>query len=76
MIMKVKQYVNTLVEMLKHHPEIENYEVIYASDDEGNTYEKVHYPPTIMSADGFDNSYIEVKPILTIDDKANCLCIN
>ena len=37
---------------------------------------KVYYTPTVMEADGFDNAYLEVKPILTINDKANSLCIN
>jgi hypothetical protein len=74
--MTVKKYINTLIEIVKRNPEIEDYKVIYASDSEGNTYEKVFYTPTVMSADGFDNSYLEVKPILTINDKANALCIN
>lgn len=74
--MTVKKYINTLIEIVKRNPEIEDYEVIYSSDSEGNTYEKVYYTPTIVSADGFDNAYLEVKPILTLDDEANALCIN
>ena len=74
--MKVKKYINTLIEIVKRNPEIEDYEVIYSSDSEGNTYEKVYYSPTIVAADGFDNAYLEVKPILTVDDEANALCIN
>mgnify|MGYP003684332161 FL=1 len=74
--MKVKKYINTLIEIVKRNPEIEDYEVIYSSDSEGNTYEKVYYSPTIVVADGFDNAYLEVKPILTVDDEANALCIN
>jgi|TARA_B110000908_G_scaffold82608_1_gene98910 hypothetical protein len=74
--MIVKEYINTLIEIVKKNPEIEDYKVIYSSDSEGSTYEKVHYTPTVMEADGFDNAYLEVKPILTINDKANSLCIN
>lgn len=74
--MTVKKYVDTLIEMLKKNPEIENYEVIYSSDDEGNSYQKVHFTPTVMLADGLENAYIKVQSIVNIDDNANVLCIN
>ena len=36
--MKVKELIKTLEELVKYHPESEEYEVIMASDAEGNSY--------------------------------------
>jgi hypothetical protein len=74
--MTVKKYVDTLIEMLKKNPEIENYEVIYSSDDEGNSYQKVHFTPTVMIADSLDNQHIQSKAPVLEGDKPNVLCIN
>ncbi|BCU97786.1 MAG: hypothetical protein CM15mV19_0210 [uncultured marine virus] len=51
--MTLGKYVETLVDMLKRNPEIEDYTVIYSSDDEGNTYSKVNFTPTIMLSEGW-----------------------
>ena len=59
--MTLAKYVETLVDMLKRNPEIEDYTVIYSSDDEGNTYQKVNYTPTIMLSEGLDNNYLVVE---------------
>ena len=74
--MTVRNYINTLVEMVKKNPEIEHYEVIYSADDEGNTFQKVNFTPTVMIADGLDNAYVEVESIMNVDNNANVLCIN
>ena len=74
--MTVRNYINTLVEMVKKNPEIEHYTVIYSADDEGNTFQKVNFTPTVMMTDGLDNAYIEVQSIINVDDKANVLCVN
>lgn len=72
--MKVKEYVNTLVEMLKRNPEIEDMEVIYSVDDEGNTFQKVNFTPSIMLSEGLDNNYIVVESKAT--GTGDVLCIN
>ena len=74
--MTVRHYINTLREMVKKNPEIEHYEVIYSTDDEGNTFQKVNFTPTVMIADGLDNAYIEVESIISVDQDANVLCVN
>ena len=74
--MTVRNYINTLVEMVKKNPEIEHYEVIYSADDEGNTFQKVNFTPTVMIADGLDNAYVEVESRINVDNNANFLCIN
>jgi hypothetical protein len=74
--MTVKNYTNTLLEMLKKNPEIEHYEVIYSTDDEGNSYQKVNFTPTVMIANGLDNAYVEVQSVINITDKGNVLCVN
>jgi len=36
--------------MIKNNPEIENYEVVYARDDEGNQYDKVIFTPSLRTS--------------------------
>jgi len=74
--MTVRNYINALTEMLKKNPEIEHYEVIYSTDDEGNSYQKVNFTPTVMIANGLDNAYVEVQSVINITDKGNVLCVN
>lgn len=62
--------------MLKHNPEIEHFEVIYAQDAEGNTYEKVNFSPTVMLSEGLENSYIKVQSNINNPSKGNVVCIN
>ena len=77
--MKVSEYVNTLVEMLRKDPEIANLEVIYSQDDEGNTFQKVTFKPTLMKTKGLENQYVEVIIEVDkdeIDKNTTALCIN
>ncbi len=63
--------------MVKNNPEIEHYEVIYSADDEGNTFQKVNFTPTVMIADGLENAYVKVQSAMNIHDvDANVLCVN
>lgn len=73
--MTLGKYVETLVDMLKRNPEIEDYTVIYSSDDEGNTYQKVNYTPTIMLSEGLDNNYLVVESA-DKPEQGDTVCIN
>lgn len=70
------QYLNTLVTMIKNNPEVEDYEVIYSIDDEGNSYHKVIFAPTVMkSSNGLENSYIEADSVKDTRE-GDVICIN
>lgn len=77
--MKANEYVQNLVQLLKKNPEIGELEVIYSQDDEGNTYQKVFYSPSLMKTEGLQNQYVEgvinIDPD-EIDVETSALCIN
>lgn len=75
--MKVQDYINNLIDIVKNNPEVGSYKCIYSVDDEGNSYHKVLYTPTVMKVESFDNQYLEIedrKPTGRL--KGNALCIN
>lgn len=71
--MKLKKYLNTLIEMVKKNPEIEEYDIIYSSDDEGNDFKRVNFSPTIMEIENEKSYSLEVK---TKSENPNAVCIN
>ena len=74
--MTLRGYVQTLVDMLKRNPEIEHYTVIYSSDDEGNSYQKVNFTPSVMLSEGLDNNYIVIESADIKPDEGDVVCIN
>jgi hypothetical protein len=52
--MLFKEYVENINKLLADNPEIADYKVVYASDDEGNGYDLVHYTPSITEYVGRD----------------------
>ena len=46
--MKLHDYI---LELEKLHAQYPNAKLVYASDDEGNSYSQVHYPPTAINFD-------------------------
>lgn len=71
--MKVKEYLNNLIEMVKRNPKLEEYDVIYASDDEGNDFKPVIFTPTIMKVLNEGDYSLEVE---TMSESPNAICIN
>ena len=71
--MKLKEYLNNLIEMVKKNPEIEEYDVIYASDNEGNDFKPVIFTPTIMKVLNEGDYSLEVE---TQSESPNAICIN
>ena len=74
--MTLRVYVQTLVDMLKRNPEIEHYTVIYSSDDEGNSYQKVNFTPSVMLSEGLDNNYIVIESSTPEPEDGDVVCIN
>jgi hypothetical protein len=74
--MTFRNYTNTLIEMLKRNPEIEHYEVIYSQDDEGNSFQKVNFTPTVVLAENLENSYVKVASSINNINEGNAICIN
>ena len=74
--MTFRNYVNTLITMLKNNPEIEHYEVIYSQDDEGNGYQKVNFSPTVMLSDNLQDYHIEIESSINKPEEGNVICIN
>lgn len=74
--MKLRTYVDTLITMLKNNPEIEDYEVIYSQDDEGNSYQKVNFTPTVVLTSGLENSYVEINSQINHPKEGDAVCIN
>ena len=52
--MKFKQYMANLNKVLEEYPDTAEMEVHYSSDDEGNSYTPVHFKPSIMEVNEFD----------------------
>ena len=44
--MKLTEYIKKLQELLNEHGDLE---LIYAKDDEGNDYRKLHYDPGVVN---------------------------
>lgn len=66
--MKLKDYVEQLTQILETNPEAMDYDIIYAADDEGNNFSKVHYPPCLGY---FDGEYFN-----SDSSNNNCICLN
>ena len=69
--MQLHQYLDNLNKMAKEHPEILEYDVIYSSDDEGNSFEMIYYTPSVGV---FENR--EFSDISRDIRELNAICIN
>lgn len=76
--MNLKKYIENLEALISLHPETENYEVIYARDDEGNGFQKVAFDPSVGAAN-VEEYFIESFIPMDCEDYeggANAVCIN
>jgi len=81
--MNFKEYLEKLNAFAKENPESLGFVVVSSSDDEGNSYNKVHYDPSLGHYDGEYNGdwhseeNIKDEPEEYEDDiKLNSVCIN
>lgn len=47
--MKLKEYAKTIQQLAQEHP---NMEVVYSSDDEGNSFNKIYFTPSVIEIHG------------------------
>jgi catechol-2,3-dioxygenase len=67
--MKFKDYVGIVTKLLQENPEWANYDAVYATDEEGNSFEIIWNTPT-------EGHYREGEMDFSGDDKPNAVCIN
>jgi hypothetical protein len=71
--MTLQEYLDNLLLMVKNNPKIANFEVIYSHDDEGNEFQKVGMPPSLMRIDDLSQDrYLEP----WFEGEFNAICIN
>lgn len=71
--MKFNKYIDELLALVKNNPEVGELEVIYSQDDEGNTYQKVNFTPSVVHTKGLSDQYIEVTYKEKTEFKAVCI---
>jgi len=71
--MTLKEYIKHLNNIIKENPQAGDFLVIYACDDEGNSFHKTNFPPAIMAVKDTETLYD-----LQLDRSAepNVICIN
>ena len=76
--MKLSKYLEDLNELVKHNPDILDYDVVYSHDDEGNCFQKVNYTGTIGYHDGeYHGEFYGKEDMLSYGIKEpNAVCIN
>ena len=68
--MKLSEYIVRLNEIAKEHPD---FEVVYAVDEEGNSFCPVFYLPCVGE---FKNGEFKTEANLQNKDKVNAVCLN
>jgi hypothetical protein len=68
--MKLKEFIKRLNKLIKDHPEVNDYTVVTAKDEEGNGFNEVLYSPTIGTFNKEDGNYD------TEGENKNSVCLN
>jgi len=76
--MKLKEYITVLKDIEQTHPDVE---VVCSSDDEGNTFGKVHYHPALGRFSGSEHhpsedSWQTEGDLEEDGGEVNAVCIN
>lgn len=75
--MKLSAYIKQLQDLVKKNPEYADLLVAYATDDEGNSYQKIHNKPTPVEFEDVSQYHLEViRDINDKDAKINGILIN
>ena len=71
--MNLKEYIVKLQKLYKEHGSLE---IVYASDDEGNSFSNVNFDPGIVFMN--ENDSIDEEDLAEYDeaDIRKCICIN
>lgn len=65
--MKLQEYVDNLIKLIKDRPETAEFDVVTSRDDEGNGFTLVHYEPSVGH---FEEGEFEEEKEL------NAVCVN
>ena len=75
--MKLKEFLENLNELVKENPQVLEYEVIYAKDDEGNGFSEIVYTPSVGFLDDDSEFTDEVSEDWDeLEEEPNVICIN
>ena len=69
--MKLKEYLESINELVKNNPSLLELDVVYASDDEGNNYDFVAFTPSVGKFNGKPWDGFECPT-----ENPNAICIN
>ena len=80
--MKFKEYIEKLNNLAKEYPSSLEMEVVYSADDEGNTYHKLYFEPSLFQFEDMSQYYLEEvgsyeegSDDIALED-CNAVCIN
>jgi hypothetical protein len=74
--MKLKEYLEHLNKLASEKPEVLDYVVVYAKDNEGNGFQIVNYKPDVGHFDSDYSGYFRSEDNLEEDETSNSICIN
>ena len=75
--MKFKEYLENLNKFAKEKPQSLDFDVVTSSDDEGNSFNAVHYPPSLGVSD--DGDFIDLENLKDYgysESDVNSICVN
>lgn len=72
--MTFNNFIENCLLMVKNNPKLAETTVIFASDDEGNSFHKVTNTPTPMKVDDLEERYLDCAE--TSKEECNAICIN
>lgn len=78
----VRNLIDHLHKIIEDNPKLEDLPIIYSSDDEGNSYQKVHNLPGLSQVEDLDSWILEVIGFYDEDsdkiakEDCNCVIIN
>ena len=71
--MKLKEHMAAIAALVAKHPEALELDIVTSSDDEGNSFNGVHYHPTIGIHEGPYEGFTTVEGDIST---ANAVCLN
>lgn len=67
--MTLKEYIKGIEDFVKQYPEALDMPVIYASNDEGNSYHTIYNTPTIIQVHSLEGRDLEVVGYYSSDNR-------
>lgn len=73
--MTLNEYIESLQQFIKTHPEAGEYLAVYSEDDEGNSFSPVHYTPSTGAYDREEREF-KLSHFPEGDSEEYAVCIN